>query len=405
MDKWLKSNAFVKVMSVVLAVLLYIAVNDTPLGIETTNQQTATVIRNVALDAQLDDQRFTVVDMPQTVDLTLRGNSFLLSRVVAGNYRAFVDLTSLGPGIYRNVPVKVEGLPEGIDYVTDPSNVRVAIEEKHQKEVDVQVETVGQPEEGYTLGTPVVSPEKVFVRARESRLKDVAHAKAVVHISNQTETVKDTIELKAYNEAGEIMEDVEVDEPTAEVEVPITSPFTEVPLRPQVKELPPEGYSIDRINVIDNQVTVFGEKGVIEELEIYPGPELDLSGVTKDRTFERNIPLIKGVDSVEPETIVIEVEIANSERKTLSDIPVKLRGIPDGWEADFVSEEDKEVSVTLEGAPDRIEAVERNDVEPYIDLSDVQPGQQEVEIMWDIPPYIKAIGTKKTVRIQLKDGA
>lgn len=402
MDKWLKSNTFVKIMSVGLAILLYIAVNDTPLGRQPANQTTATVIRNVALDAHIDGDRYVVVDMPQTVNLTLRGSSFLLNRVVVGNYRAYVDLTPYGTGVHRNVPVKVEGLPEGIDYVTEPSSVRVVIEEKQQKEVDVQIETVGQPAEGYTLGTPRVSPDRVLVRASEARLEDVELVKAVVNISGQTETIRETVELKAYSGAGDVLEDVEVVEPEADVKVPIVSPSTEVPLRPQVKEFPADGYSIHNLAVKDNRFTVYGDKDVIDQLDVYPGPALDLSGVSKDRTFEVKIPLIEGVNRVEPETVTIDVDVRRAERKVFENIPVKVRGLPDDKQADVVSDKDGTVSVTLEGSPERLNEVDRRDVEAYVDVSDLKSGVHEVEVQFDLPPFIQAVETA-SIQIELKN--
>lgn len=404
MDKWLRSNTFVKIMSVALAILLYLAVNDSPIGFQSTSQNTSTVIRNVALEAQLNDRQFAVVDMPQAVNLTLRGNSFLLNRVAAGNYHAFVDLTNRGAGVHRNVPVKVEGLPEGVDYITEPSNVRVVVEEKQQKEMAVEVETVGQPKDGFTPGMPTVSPEKVLVRASENRLRDVAIVKAVVNISGTDDTVKQSVKVKAYNDAGEVMDDVEIDKPAVEVEVPMTSPSKEIPLHSQIKELPPNGYSVNNIKLGQEQVTVFGEKDVIDGLDAYPGPTLDLSGVTKDRTFEREITLIKGVNRVDPGSVDIEVEIVKAEKKDFDDLHVDVQGLPEGWTLDFISVDDSTISVTLEGAPDRIKDLVKRNVQPYIDVSNLKPGKHKAEVKWDLPSYIKPVDWKKTAQIELKDG-
>lgn len=402
MDKWLRSNTFVKIMSVALAVLLYIAVNDSPLGFESNSQNTSTVIRNVVLDAQLIEDRFAVVDMPQTINLTLRGNSFLLNRVAAGNYRAYVDLAPLGAGIHRNVPVKVEGLPEGIDYITDPSHVRVVVEEKQQKEMEIQVETVGQPKEGYTPGTPAVSPEKVLIRASENRLKDVALVKAIVTISGETETVQQSVQVRAYNDEGEIMDDIEIDEETVDVEVPITSPSKEIPIRSRIKALPPNGYSVKNVHLDPAQVNVFGEKEVLDGLDVYLGPELDLSDVTKDRTFEREIPLVNGVSGVEPESIEIEVEIVTSDSKDLKDLPIEVRGLPDGWSVDFSHADDAEVTATVEGAPDWMKQATRSNVRPYIDVSNLDTGTHKVDIQWDHPQYIKIVKSNKSVEVKLQ---
>lgn len=405
MDKLLRSNTFVKIMSVAFAVLLYIAVSDSPIGFQPANQEGATVIRNVVLDAELNEQQYAVVDMPQTVNLTLSGNTFLLNRIVADNYRAFVDLTAYEAGVHRNVPVKVEGLPEGVDYVTDPSNVRVVIEEKQQKEMPVEVETVGQPKEGYTPGVPTVTPEKVLVRAGEHRLKDVALVKAIVNISDADDDVTQSVEVKAYNEAAEVLEDVEIDQPTAEVEVPITSPSTEVPIRSRIEELPPNGFSVNNIRLDREHITVYGDKSVIDTLDAYPGPMLDLSNVTKDRTFEGKIPLIKGVTRVDPEVIEIEVDIVPAERKKIEDLTVDVHGLPDGWTLEFASAEDSTISVTLEGAANRMKETTRRHVVPYIDVADLEPGKHKVDINWDLPLYIKPVAWKESVDITLKSGS
>lgn len=404
MDKWLRSDTFVKVMAVLLAVLLYIAVNDNPIGMSTTNQRTSTIIRDVGLETELESEQLAVVRMTQTVNLTLNGNAFLVDRTIAGDFRAFVNLNGLKAGVHRNVPVKVDGLPEGVDYVTDPGSVRVELEEKQQKEMEVEVELVGQPETGYTAGKPIISPTKVVVGAAQSYLDQVAYVKAVVNISGATGAVKQSVELKAYDEAGEWLRNVEITEQVAEVEVPITSPYKTVPLNPKIEALPPHGYAVDTMTPNVKEVTVFGSKPFIDELEVYSGPNIDLSDVTKDRTFETPIPLQDGVDKIDPDKVTIDVEIVAAEEKTFSGLNIGVNGKPEGWEVQFLSEDDETVTATVSGAPRRLQRTAREDVSPYIDISDLRPGEHEIEIKWHLPTYIKVTDQKKKmVRVKLID--
>lgn len=405
MDKWLNSDTFVKMMSVVLAILLYIAVNDSQFGLTPSSQTMSTVIRDVSVEPRFDNERFATVITPQTVNLTLRGNSFLVSRAVSSNYRVYVDLTRFGPGPHRNVPVKVEGLPEGVDFVTDPPSVNVELEEKLRKEMAAETEVVGQPKKGYSVGTPIVKPEKVLVRAIESRLEEVAAVKAVVNVNGATETVKETVPLMAYNEKGEVMEDVEIDEREAQVEVPIISPSKDVPLQPQIEKWPPKDFAVAAIEVSEDVVTVFGDESVIGGMGAYPGPPLDLSEVTKDWTLIMPIPLIKGVEKVDPKTVRLDVEIVPAEKETFKALPVRVNGKQSGWNVRFLNEDDKAVSVTLSGAPERLRRIERQDVRPVIDVSQLKPGTYDLEIEWDLPLYVRPIGEKKTVRVELSDGS
>ena len=248
----------------------------------------------------LDRTRYELVNMPKTVDLTLRGESADLEKISAGSYRAFINLKGLRAGKHSSVPIRVEGFPHGV-VVTDlsPRYAEVLLEAKQQKEMVVQVDLVGAPPAGYKTGEPIVKPTKVLVQGSESLLEKVTAVKAVISVDGRTETVVRLVPLQVYGEDG-LLEKTEIRPSVVDVEVPIVSPHASVPLNVGIAKGPPKGYAIDEMKVGVDHVTVYGPKEYVAGLDLYSGPLLDLSDKKQDSTFIVPITLNDGAEKENP---------------------------------------------------------------------------------------------------------
>src|SRR5690606_11695842 len=235
-----------------------------------------TTIRNVTLEVRgLDTNRYELTKMPKTVDLTLRGNAKDLEKISAGNYHVFINLRGLRAGKHSHVPIHVEGLPPGVSITRlTPKFAEIMLEAKQQKEMLVQVDVVGSPPAGYKTGEPIVKPTKVLVKGSETMLEKVTAVKAIVQVEGQTETVVRSVPLQVYGDHG-LLDKLEVRPSVVDVEVPVVSPHATVPLKVDIFKEPPPGYAIDELEVGVDQVTVYGPKEYIAELDYYIGPRVD----------------------------------------------------------------------------------------------------------------------------------
>jgi YbbR domain-containing protein len=223
------------------------------------------------------------------------------------HYQIYVDARHVGAGTHE-LPVQVDGLPFGIESKVEPSTVEIKLEEKLQKEVHVEADVIGNVQDGFRIGPPVINPSKVLVRGAESKLGQVTSVKAVVYLNNETKLLQKTVKLQAYGDNGPISQ-VNVYPEVATVQIPISIPNKTVPLYVQVGKAPPPGYAVDSINTKPDQVTVYGPKSYVENLQFYTVPNVDLSKVTKDTILLMPIPLHDQAVKVEPKEIEIYVKM------------------------------------------------------------------------------------------------
>ncbi|MFC4075365.1 CdaR family protein [Salinithrix halophila] len=398
MDKWLQNNTVIKLVALALAIMLWMSVNDTSLHFPQDRDDTR-MINNVTLEALYDEDRFEVVQVPDSVNFVLRGDAFSLNMVTPGRYKAFVDLRELKAGRHPNVPVKVEGLPRGVDVDVRPSSVDVVMEKKQQKEMAVQVNVIGKPDDQFKMGEPVVKPARVLVRGPESVLDQVKAVKATVNAEGAKETISRSASLQIYGENG-LLSGVEVNPELVDVTLPVASPNAIVPLKVDIGKYPPKGYAIENLTVNTDQVTVYGSKNDVEALEYYPGPKLDLSKAKNDRTFELPIPLTEGAVKVEPDKAEIKVDIVKSATKTMKDVPVKIKGKDDGSRASIMGE--TKLDFPLHGAPSLLKKIKKSGVEAYIDVSNLSNGEHRVPVRLNLPNYIRLEGEEPSVTVSIR---
>ncbi|GGE23444.1 CdaA regulatory protein CdaR [Marinithermofilum abyssi] len=389
MDKWLQNNNMIKLIALCLAVMLWLSVNDATLTLP-REREASTTIRNVTLEARYDHDRYDVIKMPQTVDLSLRGDRFAMNMVSPERYKAYVDLTKMGAGVHKNVPVRVEGL-RGVEVEARPAKVDVVMEEKQQKEMPVEVDVIGKPHPDYKVGEPIVQPMKVLIQGSESLLDEVTAVKAVVNVEGAKETISKSVSLQVYGENG-LLEEADVKPEVVDVKVPIASPNAVVPLKVDIGKYPPAGYAVQSISPNVDEVTVYGPKAYVLGLDYYLGPKLDLSDANKDRTYELPLPIRGDAVKVEPESVEIAVDIVKGETKKIDDVPIKINGLEEGEQVGFIQPATQKVDLTLFGAPSLLENVDRGDIEAYIDAGKLSTDVQEVPIQVSLPNYIRLSG-------------
>ncbi|OYD06834.1 CdaR family protein [Paludifilum halophilum] len=396
MDKWLQNNNVIKLVALVLAIMLWFSVNDASLPLPRDRE--STTIKNVTLEARYDERRYEIVELPDQVDLYVQGDSFAINRISPDRYEAYVDLRKLGPGSHKGIPVQVDGLPRGLDVDVRPGKVDVVIEKKQQKEMPVDVEVIGTPDEDYKLGEPIAQPGKVLIRGSESLLEQVTAVKAVINAEGAKETIEQSVSLQVYGENGTISE-AEVKPEVVDVTLPVASPNTVVPLKAEIDRNPPKGYAVEDVNLDTDEVTVYGSKGYIQELEYYPAPPLDLSKAKSDRTYKLLMPIDDGAVKVEPENVEISVDIVKGEEKELRDVPVQVKGLEQESTAQIAS--DESIDLTLFGAPSLLKKIGKADAEAYIDVSNLSPGKHKVPVQVNLPTYIRLRGEAPEAEVRI----
>jgi YbbR domain-containing protein len=397
MDKWLRNNNVVKIIALLLAIALWFVVK----GTTTTNQpykRTAETYRisEVALSTKVDKDRYAIVKIPKTVTLELRGTPSALSRNISpSDYNVSVDLSKLGPGTHT-VNVGITGFPSDISVQAIPDKVEVVMEEKQKVEKEVSVKFLGKAPEGYTTGEAIVKPKKVHITLPESQIKEAAEVQAAVNIDGAKDIVEQTVPLRVVDKKGNPL-DAEINPAVVEVTVPVTSPYKSLPLKLSYINAPPDGVSINGIKLKTDKVTVFGPKELLDKMAYYPGPQIDLSTIKEDRYMQLKVPLVPNIVKTDPEYIELEVHVSPTTKQTFNNIPITINGLGQGLKATFTNPEKGVLTLDINGTPDRLKELKLEDIQLYVDLSNLSEGDQDVPIHMNLPPFISTVQDPKTL--------
>ena len=109
------------------------------------------------------------------VSIEIRGDKKIIQQIVKSDLVATVDLSDVPPGdrVISLTPGKVfVDLPKGVTLEdVEPSGILVKLEAVEEKDIEVKVQTVGEPAAGYEVYSSVSLPSKIRVRGPASVIK------------------------------------------------------------------------------------------------------------------------------------------------------------------------------------------------------------------------------------------
>jgi len=407
MDKWLSNPTVLKILSVVIAILLFAVVHFDP---ESPPNQVASTIDTrefsaVKIGARgLDPEtQFLRSIEPSTVQLLVEGR---LADLVSTVPDVWVDVTGLGEGVHElvvryDIPGRVQ-----LRSIT-PTRVKVDIVPLQTKEFEAVIRTEGTPANGYKVGDPIVKPNnRVFVRMPKDQLSAVAYVGAVINVEGvEANVVEQKVRLAAYDESGNEIEGAVLSPNVVEVEVPITKPYKKLPLEIQFTGRLPIGMSIASFKPSTDTVTVYGPQETLDRLEFYDHVTLNLSTVQRSGTYTLDLRPTGDLAQIEPRQLEIAIELEPSETITLPQIPITTAGLAEGMKASFVVPESGTVDLNVTGAPSVLADLTAKDVQVIADLNGLPTGTQMVVLDVHLPQFVtQAFPQRLMATVQITDG-
>lgn len=139
-----------------------------------------------------------VGNLPDTVEVRLRGSSGALSRMGAGDLAAVLDLRTARPGrrLFHLAPSQVT-VPYGINVVqVGPSTLTMEFEAAGVRTVPVEPDIEGRPDPGFEVTSVTSDPATVEVAGPESALKRLdAAVTEPVSVNGETRSVREVVTI------------------------------------------------------------------------------------------------------------------------------------------------------------------------------------------------------------------
>lgn len=410
-ETWLTKTNTLLFVSLVLAVTIFIFIDQ---RIIVFTNKTAEVLKDQKIDAVYNEEAYVVEGIPESVDITLMGSrSDLFIAKQSSTSKVVIDLTGLKPGTHK-VDVEYSQPLSSIEYNVNPSVVTVNIYPKISETKSLTVDLLNQESLDDKLIIENVTPEmdQVVIKGTDDKnavnsLTKVSMVKALLDSSQivnpkvGTLTVKD-VPLKAYDKDGNIL-DVEIVPSKISVDVEITSPSKQVPIRIIPKGEVGFGKAISIIDANEATATVYGTTSVLDKLEYIP-VEIDVTDLKDDRTFKLEIPKPKGVRSISVNNLTVDIKLDDATDKDIEDINIDVRNLDENYTVQGLSENDIKVTVNVKGVESVLKQLTAEDIKAYIDLKDYKPGEHEIEVKVEgTDPRVQYLSKTKKVKIKIKE--
>lgn len=385
LDKVLFNEKYSKVVSLVLAVLLYAIVNYNALSTSfQSSLRYSKTLSDVTVLAKYNSDTFEISGLPEKVDVILTGDAAnVTSAANAENGTVICDLDGLTEGEHE-IKLTTEGYGNNVNVVVNPTNVNVVMKKKTTRQFDISYDFINQDkmEQIYSAGTPEFEYTKINVRASKDTLDSIAFVKALIDVSGQSADFEQDAVLVAYDSSGKPV-NADIVPNTVHVKVPVTSPNKSVNIQVQVSGEVPDEKAIDSITMDQQTVTIYGSETTLANIDQVV-VTLDAGTLTKDSTVLRPIVLPAGVTSATNTQVTMNITLADAEEKTIDDIPINVINNNKHYKA---SQPDNKTttSVTVKGTKNNIDKLAADDINVYIDMKDVQPGLQKFALQIEQP--------------------
>ncbi|WP_112179348.1 MULTISPECIES: YbbR-like domain-containing protein [Paraliobacillus] len=391
MNDWLNRPWVIRVLSLILAVLIFIVVSfdnqensSNEVGFDDlfSSSQETQIVEDIPVNIQIDDEQYVVSGVPQTASVTLAGTvSVVQSTATQQNFDVFVDLEDLEVGTYT-VPLEHDGISDRLDVSIDPEEIEVTIEERASAEFEVIADYTNEDglQAGYELLEASIEPSTVQITSSKSVVDQIAVVKAFVDVDGIGESLTiEEVPVRVYDSEGNEL-NVRIEPETVSVTVNVDNPNKNVPINIDTTGEAAEGIIISSTTSETEEVQVFASASDLDEIDEISTEPIDLSEITEDTTIEVELNVPDNARMLNPSTITVNVETDLELVETFENAPISVENLDNTYTASFIEPQGGEVDLSVTGFETDLEGVTVADFQLTLDASGLEPGEHEVPI-------------------------
>ena len=223
MKSRLTRNWGLKIASFLSAALLWLVVtniNDPIVSYRVTD--VPVIIRNANLITDRG-QVYEVLDGTDTIDVvTVSAPRSIIDALDKSNISAVADINDLTS--VDTVPIKLSTnkYSDKLDSIRgNIDSVRLSIEEKKTRSLQIRPATTGEVREGYMVGDTATDQNLIQISGPQSVVSQVAKAQAEVDISGFTNNIDADSVIRLYDEEGEEITAANIEKSISKVRVTV----------------------------------------------------------------------------------------------------------------------------------------------------------------------------------------
>ena len=386
MSKKLFTNWGIKLISLLIAFGLWFAVvylEDPPEEETFVNIPVQFVNTELLTD---QDLVYEVLDNTDVVKrVTVRGPKTVVSAMRSEGKNSIVAIADFANKNMSDViAIEFQAVTEYSGSITDivpaegSGELKLFVEEKDTKNVNVKVETKGQVADGYQLGTAKSEQNRITITGGKSKVEQVSYAAVTVDISGSSSDITTSEVIQLYDKDGNRLDSSIVQKSAERTLASITVLATKtVPVIFETTGEVAEGYRITgEIESSIQEIKIAGSESVLNSVNniVVPAAVLDVTGLTEDYTEDINLRsyLPSGVQvarDVTNTTATVKITVEQEIEQTLKMMSgnVNIINVPD--DITFETAQDHEIyDVPVVGLERDLDSIDEAKLEAVVDV-------------------------------------
>lgn len=405
MKKLFTENIVLKLGSVVIAIILWILVVYTYDPVATTNFTLGVDIING--DSIASSGKVYEVIEGDTITIRVKANASLIKNLKASDFKATADVSKLSPTYHANIDVvctKSDNVE--ITIVGSAKLLAVKLEDLVTKQFSVTVEKSGEAKSGYYVGEAIAKPNLITVSGGKTSVEKISVVKVKADIDGANASFNLDGTPIAYDSDGNEITTGSLKFSDNPVSIAVNVYKTKtVSIIVESHGEPYKGYSVQDIDYEPKTVTVAGADKLLSKLTAITIP-LNIEGKITDVEASINLSdyIEEGIYLVDKDVVInAKCNIVRLGTKEIEILPsdISLNNKSDAFNYEFTGSE--KITVTLSGLSDKLKNIEKTDIEPYIDLSNIrEAGDYSYVVKFKDIDGVK-IESNKAVTIKVTD--
>lgn len=403
-------NLSLKILSAVFAVVLWTIIVN--IYDPTTSYTFSNVSVQLINTESLTDKNYSyeIVDGGK-ISVYVSGPKSVVTNIKASDIVATADLSKIS-AFADYVDIHVSVVQNGqtlnnVEAAPKTSAVRLSIENRDTKTINVNTEVTGKPADGYALVKQTLNPTSIKVTGPSSIIDTIDHAGITFDVTGATDEVHGDADIHLYDEEENEIKDVSVD--LSQSSVSYTAQVVRiktVAVEAGYSGTPKAGYTISSVTLNQNNVQVYGDENALNNLEkiVIPSNNINVDELDKDRIYKFSLEnyIDKSLHILKNSRVEVTVKVGTTTTKsiTLNTSDIRVSGLDTSMTYGFV---DKTYNIEIEGNADAIAALDISKISVSADLSDYKSsGAVDVKLSVSLPDGVK-LKNAVTVKAELNN--
>ncbi len=372
-SKILKSNKFIFVLSLFIAIVIWIFMSiDASIG-------TTRVITDIPISISLSDEAqesglriFSGAE--ETASVTVSGNRVSLGAISKEDILVTAEsantINTAGTYTLSLTPTKANVADQfTITTQPSPSVITVYVDYYREKEFNIVDQIVYQVEDNYYAST-TLSSKTVTVSGPQNEISKIASVSVSDRIQGiLTSDVKTTLPIKLYDNSGYEISSNLLDLSINEVDASISVlPEKTVSLTPTLNHLP-SGINISNYVTVDpSEILIAGPKVILDNITQVSLDSIDFSKINNSsQSVEANVMLPEDCRNLSNRnTAKVTLDFSSMSKKTVTVTNMTVEGLSSEYTSKVTTQS---LDVTVIGPEDQLEGLDDSNIRAVIDTS------------------------------------